>query len=118
MRAEVLLSAKIHYPAFICKFSKSYFYKIKPCDLVNKDGKICSGEVLVVSLYGCSAAFLLLEIIIKKDEDNIAQRRWQGKYLTDVETGAPFGADENGSQGAARLKNERSVEIYFSGKFD
>ena len=36
------------------------------------------GEEHVVSLYGCSAAFLLLEIIIKKDENNISQRRWQG----------------------------------------
>ena len=30
-------------------------------------------------------------------------------HLTDVENGAPFGADENGSQGAARLKDEGSL---------
>ena len=56
--------------------------------------------------------------IIKKDENNISQRRWQGKNLTDVENGAPFGADENGSQGATCLQNEGSFEIYSSGKFD
>ena len=60
----------------------------------------------------------LKEIIIKKDENNISQRRWQGKNLTDVENGAPFGADENGSQGAARLKDEGSLAVYSSGKFD
>ena len=69
MRAEVLLPAKIHYPAFIRKFSKHYFYKIKSCGIANKSGEICLGEEHVVSLYGCSAAFLLLEIIIKKDEN-------------------------------------------------
>ena len=41
-----------------------------------------------------------------------------GKNLTDVENGAPFGADENGSQGAARLKDEGSLAVYSSGKFD
>ena len=56
--------------------------------------------------------------IIKKDENNISQRRWQGKYLTDVENRAPSGADENGSQGATCLQNEGSFEIYSSGKFD
>ena len=66
MRAEVLLPAKIHYPAFIRKFSKHYFYKIKSCGVANKSSEICLGEEHVVSLYGCSAAFLLLEIIIKK----------------------------------------------------
>jgi hypothetical protein len=118
MRAEVLLPAKIHYPAFIRKFSKHYFYKIKSCGVANKSGEICLGEEHVVSLYGRSAAFLLLEIIIKKDENNISQRRWQGKNLTDVENGAPFGADENGSQGAARLKDEGNIAVYSSGKFD
>ena len=118
MRAEVLLPAKIHSPAFIRKFSKHYFYKIKSCGVANKSGEICLGKEHVVSLYGCSAAFLLLEIIIKKDENNISQRRWQGKNLTDVENGAPFGADENGSQGAARLKDEGSIAVYSSGKFD
>ena len=34
------------------------------------------------------------------------------------ENGAPFGADENGSQGAARLKDEGSIAVYSSGKFD
>ena len=66
------------------------------------------GEEHVVSLYGCSAAFLLLEIIIKKDENNISQRRWQGKNLTDVENGAPFGADENGSQGEMCIRDSGS----------
>ena len=51
MRAEVLLPAKIHYPGFICKFSKYYFCKIKPYDAANKDTEICLDEVLVVSLY-------------------------------------------------------------------
>lgn len=58
MRAEVLLPAKIHYPAFIRKFSKHYFYKIKSCGVANKSGEICLGEEHVVSLYSCSAAFL------------------------------------------------------------
>ena len=62
-RAEVLLPAKIHYPAFIRKFSKHYFYKIKSWGVANKSGEICLGEEHVVSLYGRSAAFLLLEII-------------------------------------------------------
>ena len=61
---------------------------------------------------------LSVERIIKKDENNISQRRWQGKYLTDVENRAPSGADENGSQGAARLQDEGSVEVYPSGKLD
>ncbi|WP_289783244.1 hypothetical protein [Bacteroides congonensis] len=59
LRAEVLLPAKIHHPAFIRKFSKHYFYKIKACDIANKDGKICSGGVLVVPLSDRSEAFLI-----------------------------------------------------------
>lgn len=86
--------------------------------MANKGGEICLGEVLVVSLYGCSAVSLLLGVIIKKDENNISQRRWQGKNLTDVENGAPFGADENGSQGAARLKDEGGIAVCSSGKFN
>ena len=83
--------------------------------MANKSGGICLGEEHVVSLYGCSAAFLLLEIIIKKDENNISQRRWQGKNLTDVENGVPFGADENGSQGAPVSKMREGLRYTLPG---
>ena len=66
MRAEVLLPAKIHYPGFICKFSKYYFCKIKPYDAANKDTEICLDEVLVVSLYSYSAAFPFTRMNNKK----------------------------------------------------
>ena len=66
MRAEVLLPAKIHYPGFICKFSKYYFCKIKPYDAANKDTEICLDEVLVVSLYSYSAALPFTRMNNKK----------------------------------------------------
>ena len=82
--------------------------------MANKSSEICLDEEHVVSLYGCSAAFFTGNNN-KKMRITLVRRRWQGKNLTDVENGAPFGADENGSQGAARLKDEEVLRYTLPG---